>query len=37
MAAEYAGVAVTPAMVDAIKAGGGAPYAVRDALWTALS
>jgi hypothetical protein len=38
MAVQYGGgVAVTAAMIDAIKAGGWAPYAVRDAIWVALS
>jgi hypothetical protein len=38
MAVQYGGgVAITADMVDAIRQGGWAPYAVRDALWTALS
>jgi hypothetical protein len=38
MAVQYGGgVAVTSAMIDTIKAGGWAPFAVRDAIWIALS
>ena len=31
------GIVITPATIDTIKAGGEVPYAVRDAIWTALS
>ena len=31
------GIEITPAVVDAIKAGGEAMFAIRDALWIALS